>query len=367
MSSPMKKAPIAVALVLVFGLFAAAFSLAPAIAQNATNTTGLGNATTTGNETGTGNLTDTGNATETNVTQTEGATFSASGSIASLIFDTGETTTISETANETGVTTGNMTTGNETATAGNMTAGNMTTGNETMTGNDTTLTMPQVMTGDNATSNMTGTTDTNLTSTTNMTSSNATTTTATNETTTAAEDLEVPYVLSGDWSLDVQDGTVNEFTATFTMVHIDGTGRHTHELSNFASSDMTSVNMGDDGTAFIFGTADVAVNGTQTWTGADTLIVIENHNVVSISLATEDTDDHFKGQPIYGIVDSFTDENGNELIQTDTATAGNATTTGNATTGGNATAGNATTGNETGSFFDNATGGLEDFFDGTGQ
>lgn len=32
----MKKAPIAVALVLVFGLFAAAFSIAPAIAQNAT-------------------------------------------------------------------------------------------------------------------------------------------------------------------------------------------------------------------------------------------------------------------------------------------------------------------------------------------
>ncbi len=42
----MKKAPIAVALVLVFGLFAAAFSLAPAIAQNATsNATRAGNVT----------------------------------------------------------------------------------------------------------------------------------------------------------------------------------------------------------------------------------------------------------------------------------------------------------------------------------
>ena len=40
----MKKAPIAVALVLVFGLFAAAFSIAPAIAQNATS-----NATTSTN------------------------------------------------------------------------------------------------------------------------------------------------------------------------------------------------------------------------------------------------------------------------------------------------------------------------------
>jgi hypothetical protein len=42
----MKKAPIAIALVLVFGLFAAAFSLAPAIAQNATS-----NATTITNDT----------------------------------------------------------------------------------------------------------------------------------------------------------------------------------------------------------------------------------------------------------------------------------------------------------------------------
>jgi hypothetical protein len=45
--------------------------------------------------------------------------------------------------------------------------------------------------------------------------------------------------------------------------------------------------------------------------------------VVSISLATEDTEDHFGGQPIYGLVDSLTDENGNDMIEGGTTTTGN--------------------------------------------
>jgi len=171
--------------------------------------------------------------------------------------------------------------------------------------------------------------------------------------------MEPPYILSGDWSLDVQDGNVNDFTATFTMVHTDGTGRHTHELSNFQAMNTTLVQLDEQGLTFIFGTVDVAVNGTETWTEAGALIIIEKLNVVSISLASEDTEDHFKGQPIYGITDSFTDENGNELIQTQTA--GNATDT-----GGNMTQGAETAANETGEFFGNVTEGVQDFFNNTG-
>lgn len=236
----MKKAPIAVALVLVFGLFAAAFSLAPAIAQytpptDSTSTSSTDDATSAN--------------TTTSTNATGGETFSARGSIATLIFDTGETTTTSEVQNDT--------------------------------------------------------------STDNMTSTS-------NETSTAAEEeeLEPPYVASGDWNLDVQDGSVSDFAANFTMVHIDGTGRHTHDLSNFVSSNSTTIDTSGNGTSFIFGTVDVATDGEARWTGADALIIIEKNNVVSISLATEDTDDHFGGQPIYGIVESMTDENGNEMIGT---------------------------------------------------
>ncbi|MEP0824093.1 MAG: hypothetical protein HRF40_01255 [Nitrososphaera sp.] len=350
----MKKAPIAIALVLVFGLFATAFSLAPAVAQNATmgtNATGT-NATTTDtttNATTTGTTTNATTTTDTTTNATGGETFSARGSIAALIFDTGETITTSEAENDTTTTT--TTTGNETGVTGNMTAA----------GNDTTAMMPQVITGgeDNATassSNMTGM------------DSNATASTTTEETTAAAEEISPPYVLSGDWNLDVQDGSVNEFAADFVMVHLDGTERHTHELSNFVSSNSTTIDISGEGSSFIFGTVDVATNGQPKWTGVDALIIIDRNNVISISLATEDTDDHFMGQPIYGIVESMTDENGNELIDTGAATVGNATGVapeGNMTAGGNQTSG----GNQTddGGFLGNLSGGIQDLFNSTGQ
>ena len=138
------------------------------------------------------------------------------------------------------------------------------------------------------------------------------------------------------------------------MVHTDGTMRHTHDISNFVSSNSSTIDTSGQGTSFIFGTVDVAVNGEAKWTGADALIVIEKNNVVSISVASEDTDDHFGGQPIYGIVDSMTDESGNELVE-----------------GTNGTAENVTQGaenavNQTGEFLGNVTEGVKDFFNGTG-
>jgi hypothetical protein len=180
-----------------------------------------------------------------------------------------------------------------------------------------------------------------MTGTDNMTST-------TNETFTPAEELEPPYIASGDWNLDVQDGSVSDFAANFTMVHTDGTDRHTHDLSNFVSSNSTTIDTSGNGTSFIFGTVDVAKDGQPKWTGVDALIIIEKNNVISLSLATEDTEDHFEGQPIYGIVDSMTDENGNELIETATQVAENLA-------------------NETGEFLGNVTEGIGDLFNDTGQ
>jgi hypothetical protein len=200
---------------------------------------------------------------------TEGSsTFSANGSISTLIFDIGEMATTT-TANET-----------ETSSATNETT-TMTTGNMTDSSNATT----------------------------------ATSTTRDNETATAQE-LEPPYVLSGNWSLDLQKGSVNDFTATFTMVHIDGTGRHTHDMSNFQANNTTTVQLDESGSTFVFGTVDVAVNGTEQWTDVGMQMILDRMNVMSIWLPTKSTDNHFKEQPIFGIVDSMTDENGNEMIQT---------------------------------------------------
>ncbi|HJS68464.1 MAG TPA: hypothetical protein VJ730_03505 [Nitrososphaera sp.] len=195
-----------------------------------------------------------------------------------------------------------------------------------------------------------------MTSTDNMTSTMNETSTS-NETSTA-EEMELPYVLSGDWNLEVQDGSVSDFAANFTMVHVDGTERHTHDLSNFVSSNSTTIDISGNGTSFIFGIVDVATDGQPKWTGADALVIIEKNNVISISLATEDTEDHFGGQPIYGIIDSMTDENGNEMIETGASASGNVTD--------GALGGNTTGGNETGSgFLGNLTEGIENLTGGS--
>ena len=128
------------------------------------------------------------------------------------------------------------------------------------------------------------------------------------------------------------------------MAHIDGTSRHTHDLSNFVQSNSTTIDNSANGTSYIFGTVDVAADGEKKWTNVNALIMIEKNNVVIISLASEDTEDHFMGAPIYGIVDSMTDMNGNEMIET----------------GGTQTAGNVTSGG-------NVTQGIKDFFNGTGK
>jgi hypothetical protein len=144
------------------------------------------------------------------------------------------------------------------------------------------------------------------------------------------------------------------------MVHIDGTGRHTHEISNFQADNATTVQLDESGLTFVFGTVDVAVNGTEQWTDVGALMILERMNVMSISLATESTDNHFKRQPIFGIVDSMTDENGNEMIQTAQQTS-SAAAAGNAT-GGNMTQGAERAVNETGEFLGDVGERVQDVF-----
>src|SRR5215216_1218045 len=44
---------------------------------------------------------------------------------------------------------------------------------------------------------------------------------------------ESPYILGGNWNLNVEGGNVTDFTANIMMVHTDGSGYHTHNITNF--------------------------------------------------------------------------------------------------------------------------------------
>ena len=125
------------------------------------------------------------------------------------------------------------------------------------------------------------------------------------------------YILGGNWNLMVESGNVTGFTANFIMVHPDGTEYHTHNITNFAITGGGTVQLVRGQPTTITGTADIYTNGTNRWPGADTTIsMMPNVAIMTITPAAEDTENHFQGQPIYGIVEGITGENGTMLAQT---------------------------------------------------
>jgi hypothetical protein len=132
---------------------------------------------------------------------------------------------------------------------------------------------------------------------------------------TTSEGGEPPYILGGDWNINVQSGNVTDFAANFIMVHSDGAGYHTHDIKDFRVGNNT-ITWIPGLQLMINGTADIAVNGTTKWTGVETnLTFTQNAAVLTIMPSAEDTDNHFQGEPIYGIVEQATGENGTMILQ----------------------------------------------------
>jgi hypothetical protein len=127
---------------------------------------------------------------------------------------------------------------------------------------------------------------------------------------------EPPYILGGNWTLNVQGGNVTDFSADFLMVHTDGTGYHTHNITSFSIGNNT-VQLVQGQENLINGTADIYTNGTVAWPGAQTnLTFTPNATVMTIMPAADETENHFQGQPIYGIVSQLTGENATMIVQT---------------------------------------------------
>jgi hypothetical protein len=125
------------------------------------------------------------------------------------------------------------------------------------------------------------------------------------------------FVLSGDWNLTVNAGKVTDFTAKFIKVLNDSSKWHTHDIINFKPSDInnTIVQLSPDKSASIQGTVDIKLNNTSAWNNVKTNILISKGKVITINLDNNATSNHFQGQPIYGVVESIKDANGNELLR----------------------------------------------------
>ena len=109
------------------------------------------------------------------------------------------------------------------------------------------------------------------------------------------------FILSGDWSMRVDQGKLINFTANFYTGPVNGANNHTHQLSNFRVNN-SHIQLNPDNSLSISGLLDVRTGGNKAWNNVNATVVISKGRTISISLDDTDTQRHFMEQQIYGTV-----------------------------------------------------------------
>jgi hypothetical protein len=128
---------------------------------------------------------------------------------------------------------------------------------------------------------------------------------------------DIAWLLSGDWVLasnSNDSSNTTTFDVEFFKVSTNGTMLHTHRITNFVpltnASDIAAAFNSDTNATTIIGKADVYFNDELAWSQADTTLSIMNGTVLMIDIDSEDIDDHFHDQPIYGTVNMLSKDDG---------------------------------------------------------
>jgi hypothetical protein len=129
---------------------------------------------------------------------------------------------------------------------------------------------------------------------------------------------DIAWLLSGDWVLasNSNDSSSNSttFDVEFIKVTTNGTMLHTHRITNFVpltnASDIAAAFNSNTNATTIIGKADVYFNDELAWPQAETTLSIMNGTVLMIDIDSEDIDDHFHDQPIYGTVNTLSKDDG---------------------------------------------------------
>ncbi len=116
------------------------------------------------------------------------------------------------------------------------------------------------------------------------------------------------WIATGQWELGVNNGTIALFTTNMTWYNSNGTGVHTHEFRNFRSfgGQQQPITIFPNRTLFLSGVMDVGTNNHIVWKNVQSTISIRGGKTILITVNDAQTNQHFAGQPIFGIVTSFT-------------------------------------------------------------
>ncbi|MGD9534533.1 MAG: hypothetical protein AB7V56_12290 [Candidatus Nitrosocosmicus sp.] len=141
------------------------------------------------------------------------------------------------------------------------------------------------------------------------------------------------WVLGGDWEFNVVNGNLTNFVADIDMTQVSGTAAHKHSIEKINNatgmpmgavqplqvdimSEQPSTKITLNGNATMFrGTADLTTNGQVKWKDVPIHVTILNGNVLNLNLDPGKTEDHFKGLPIFGTVQSIIDNTGKDLLK----------------------------------------------------
>ncbi|MDQ4101818.1 MAG: hypothetical protein M3115_06490 [Thermoproteota archaeon] len=122
------------------------------------------------------------------------------------------------------------------------------------------------------------------------------------------------YVLSGVWNILASNGNITDFGANFTMVSVNGTDRHIHSITNFTSNVVAPLILDVHGTTFT-GESDITTDGNVTWRAIQTTVTISRQDTVSITFNHNNVNTHFQNLPIYGVVSSIQEYEGQQQRQ----------------------------------------------------
>ena len=154
------------------------------------------------------------------------------------------------------------------------------------------------------------------------------------------------WLLAGHWKLSTTDssdnssalgtnmtegGNLTDFHAVFTMVMLNGSAMHQHELSNFTQTEEATFNSTANSTTYI-GTSTVTMRDGPVSDVATQIAV--SQNVIKIELDPTAVNNHFGDSAIYGVAvtpDMMMKAGGHGWMSNGTMTPG--ATTGNMTTG----------------------------------
>ena len=154
-----------------------------------------------------------------------------------------------------------------------------------------------------------------------------------------SDSLPPLYVLVGNWSMGVVNGEVNYLQIDFIMALENGTQMQVYSIENLENIVIPSSEENTGSTPdqelsgnnlvlsstnnyslSLFGYVDVLTDDTIEWQNVPISINIFNGNTISILPYPSETDNRFKGQPIYGVVTWILDAN-NEPIKPSVWTA----------------------------------------------